>query len=85
MNKVINYILSIETFEQQCDALKGVLQLLCLKYPMKTIGTDNLVRNIASFEQKYLNNIKNIYQLSGKWDDKQKFKYTLEAAIVSTP
>ena len=30
MNKVVDYILSIDTFEQQCAVLKGMLQFLCL-------------------------------------------------------
>ena len=43
------------------------------------------MRNRDSFDNKFLNNIKNIYQISGKCDDQQNFKDILEAGIVSTP
>ena len=55
MTKVINYILSIVTFEQQCVVLRGMLQSLCLKYHTKTIGIDQSLSNSASFEQICLN------------------------------
>ena len=37
------------------------------------------------FNNLFLNNIKNIYQHAGKCDNQQKFKYILEADMVSTP
>ena len=40
MNNSIDYILSIDTFEQQFVLIKGVLQSLSLEYHMKTIGID---------------------------------------------
>ena len=40
ITKVIDYVLSIDTFEQQCVVLKGMLQSPRLKYHMKTIGID---------------------------------------------
>ena len=40
MNKSINYILSIDTFEQQLVVLKGMLQSPLLEYHMKNIGID---------------------------------------------
>ena len=40
MTRVIDFILFIDTFEQKCAILKGVLQLPRLKYHMKTIGVD---------------------------------------------
>ena len=58
MNKVVDYILSIDTFEQQCAVLKGMLQSLRLKHHIETIGIYQSVRNMASFEHKCLNNIK---------------------------
>ena len=58
--KVIDYILSIDIFEQKCTVPKGMLQSPHLKYQMKTIGIDQSVRNRASFEHKCLNNIKYI-------------------------
>ena len=38
LNKAIYYILSIDTFEQQCDLIKFMLQSSRLEYHMKTIG-----------------------------------------------
>ena len=58
MNKAIDYILSIDTFEQQCVVLKGMLQSPRLQDHMKTIGIDQSLSNRYSFENKCLNNIK---------------------------
>ena len=85
MTKVINYTLSIDTSEQQCFVLKGMLQSPRPKYHMNNIGIDQSLRNRASFEHTFLNNIKKIYQNAGKCDDQQKFKDIIEAAMVSTP
>ena len=74
MTKEIDYILYIDTFEQQCAVLKGMSKSPCLKHHIETIGIDQSVRNMASFEHKCLNNIKNIHQHAGKCDDQQKFK-----------
>ena len=84
ITKVVNSIFSIYAFGQQCVVIKGMLQSPHLKYHMKTIGIDQSVSNGASFEHKCLNNIKNIYQHAGKCDDQQKFKYHIEAAMIST-
>ena len=40
MTKVIDYVLSIDTFEQKYVVLKGMLQSLRLKYYVHTIGID---------------------------------------------
>ena len=40
MNKAIDFILYIETFEQQCVVCKGMLQSPRLEDHMKTIGID---------------------------------------------
>ena len=40
MHKAVDYILSFETFEQQCVVIKGILQLSHIEYHMKTIGID---------------------------------------------
>ena len=40
MTKVIDYVLSIDTFEQKYVSLKGILQSPRLKYHVKTIGID---------------------------------------------
>ena len=58
MTKVVDYILYIDIFEQQCVMLKGMLQLPRLKYHMNTIGFDQSVNNEDSFEHKCFNNIK---------------------------
>ena len=57
MTKVIGSILSIDTFEQQCVVLKGVLQSSHLRYHMKTIGIDQSVSTGAYFEHKCLDDI----------------------------
>ena len=85
ITKVIDYILSISTCEQQCVLLKDVLQSPRLKYHMKTIGIDQYLSNRASFEHKCLNKIKKIYQHADKCDDDQILKYILEADMVSNP
>ena len=40
MTKVIDYVLSIDTFEQKCVVLKVTLKSLQLKYHVHTIGID---------------------------------------------
>ena len=40
LNKGIDYILSINTFEQKCVVLKCMFQSSRLEYHMKTIGID---------------------------------------------
>ena len=59
-NKDIDYILSIETFEQQCVVIKGMLKSPRLEDNMNTIGIYQSLCNISSSEHKCLNNIKNI-------------------------
>ena len=58
MNKINNYILSIETFEQKRVVIKGILQSPRLEYNMKTIGIDQSLCTRSSFEHNFLNNIK---------------------------
>ena len=55
------------------------------KYHVQTIDIDPSLRNNTIYEQKCLENIKNLYKQAGKCDDQKKFKYILEAAIVSNP
>ena len=55
------------------------------KYHLHTIGIDQSLSNNAIYEQKCLQNIKNLYKQSGKCDDQKKFKDILEADMVSTP
>ena len=85
LNKAIYYILSIDTVEKQCVVIKFMLQLSCLEDNTKTIGIDQLLCNKYSFEQKCMNNIKNIYQHAGKCEDQRKLKDIIDAAVVSTP
>ena len=84
MTKVIDCIPPIDIFEQQCVVLKVMLQSLRLKYHMKTIGINKQVSNRDSCEQFFLNNLKYIYQHSGKWDDQHEFKVIPEVNMVST-
>ena len=48
-----------------------MLQSPRLKFHMKTIGIDQSLRKTASFEHKFLNNIKKIYQNASKYDDQK--------------
>ena len=52
---------------------------------MKTIGMDQSSFNSSSFEHRCMNNIKKIYEHTGKCDDQQNLKDIIDAAILSTP
>ena len=52
---------------------------------MKTIGIEQSSFTRSSFEHRCMNNIKNIHQHAGKFDDQQNLKDILEAALLSTP
>ena len=58
MTKLIDSVISTDTFEQQCVLIKGILKSLCLKYHVQTIGIDPSLRNNALYEHKFLQNIK---------------------------
>ena len=60
LNKAIDYILSIDTREQQCVVIKCMLQSSRLEYHMKTIGIDQSSFTRSSFEHRCMNNIKYI-------------------------
>ena len=81
----VDYILSIDTFEQQCAVIKGMLQSPRLEEYMKTIGIDQSLCNISSFEHKCLNKIIKMYQHVGQCKDQQNLRYILDADMVSTP
>ena len=85
MTKVINYVLSIDTFEQQCSVLKVMLKSPRIKYHVQTIGIHLSLRKHSIYEHKCLENIKNLYKQAGKCDDQQQFKDILESAMVYTP
>ena len=85
MTKVIDYVLSIDTFEQQCVVLKVMLQSPQLKYHVQTIGIYPSLSNNAIYEHKCLENIKTLYKQAGKCDDQKKSKNILESAMVYNP
>ena len=59
MTELIDYILSIDTFEQQWVVIKCMLQSPRLKDHVHTIGIDQSLSNSAIDEHKCLENIKN--------------------------
>ena len=85
MNKAIKYILSVDTFEQQCIVNKDMLQSPRLEDNMNTIGIDKSLINRPTAEHKFLNNIKKIYQHAGKFDDQQNLGDILNASMVYPP
>ena len=85
LNKAIDSILSIETFEQQCVVIKFMLQSSRLEDHMNTIGIDQSSFARSSFEHRCMNNIKKINEHAGKCDDQQNFKDIIDAAILSAP
>ena len=62
-----------------------MLQSSHLEDHMKTIGMDQSSFTRSSFENRCMNNIKNIYQHAGKYDDQQNLKDIIDDAILSTP
>ena len=60
MTKVIDSVLSIDTFEQQYVVIKRMLQSLRLKYHLKTIGIYQYLSNNALYEHKYIENVKKL-------------------------
>ena len=65
ITKVIYSVISIDTFEKQCDVRKGMLQLPRLKYHVQTIGIHPSLRNNAIYEHKCLENIEKLYKHAG--------------------
>ena len=51
---------------------------------MKTIMLDQSLSNRPTVEHNILNNIKKMYQHTGKCDDQQNLKDILDTAMVST-
>ena len=60
MNKAIDYIIIIDTFEKQYVVIKSMSQSTRLEYHMKTIDIDQSLSKRPSVEHKILNNIKKI-------------------------
>ena len=81
MTKAIDYVISIDTFEQKCVVLKGMLQSPRLKYHVQTIGIHPSISENAIYEHKCLENIKKLYKQDGKCDDQQQFKDILETDL----
>ena len=54
MNKTIDSVLSIDTSEQQCVVLKGILKPPRFKNHVQTIGIDQSLINNSLYEQKCL-------------------------------
>ena len=80
--KVIDSVLAIDTFEQQCVVLKVILQSPRLKYHVHTIGIHPSLSNNAIHENKCLE--KRLYKQAGKCYDQQQSKDILEYDMVST-
>ena len=85
INEAFDSILLIDTFEEHCVVIKGILKSPCLEDHMKNIGIDQSLCNRSYFEHKYLNNIKKIYQHASKYDDQKNLKDILYADMVSNP
>ena len=62
-----------------------MLQSSRLKDHIDTIGIDQSSFNMSTFEHRFMNNIKNIYQHAGKFDYQQNLKDILETALLYTP
>ena len=75
----------MDTSEQQLVVIKCMLQSSRLEDHMKTIGIDQLLFKISSFEHKCMSSIKKIYQHAGKCDNQQNLKDILDADVVLTP
>ena len=61
-----------------------MLQSSRLEDHMNNICIDQLLCTRPSFEHKYMNNIKKLYQYADKCDDQQNLKDILDATMVST-
>ena len=61
-----------------------MLQPSRLEDHMKTIGIDQSLCTRSSFEHKFMNNTKNIYQHAGKCDNQKNLKDIIDDAMVST-
>ena len=61
-----------------------MLQSPCLEDHMNTITVDQSLCDRSSFEHKFLNNIKKIYQHTSKCDIQQNLKDIIDTYMVST-
>ena len=65
--------------------IECMLQSSRIEDHMKTIGIEQSLFKISSFEYKILNNIKKIYQHAVKCDDQKNLKDIPDADMVLTP
>ena len=84
LNKVIDTIIEIDSFEKQCVILKGLLYSEQLKQHMVIIGVDQSLSNIALYKHICLENIKTLYKLTRKCDYQHQYKAITKAAMVYT-
>ena len=82
---MIGKILDIDSFDQKCDILKGLLHSERLKKHMVIIGVDQSLSNSYLYEHRYLENIKILCKSAGKCDDQHQYKAIIEASMVYTP
>ena len=71
---MIDLVLDIESFEQYCVIIKGLLQSDWLKQQMVIIGIYQSLSNFAMYEHRCLENIKKLYTSAGKYDSQLQFK-----------
>ena len=68
LTKVIDLILEIESFEQQCVIIKGFFWSERLENHMVAIGVDQSLSNSAMYKHRCLENIKKLYKSVGECD-----------------
>ena len=78
-----NTIIDVDSFDQKCIIIKGLLQSEILKQHMVIIGAEQSLSNSALYKHRCLENTK-IKQLAVKCDDKYQYKEILEDTMVST-
>ena len=72
MKNLIDDILNIDSFDNQCVIIKGLLQSEQPKQHMVIIGMDQSLSKSALYKHRCLEIIKILYKLAGKCDDKQQ-------------
>ena len=81
---MVDFVLSMDTPEQKCVVLKGMLKYPWIKDHVHTIGIDSPLSKNTIYEHKCLENIKKLYKHAGKFDDHKQLKVIIEAAMVSS-
>ena len=75
----------MDSFEQKCVIIKGLLLSKRLEKHMVDIGFDQSLSNSDLYKHRCLENIKKLYKTAGKYEDQQHYKTMIESAMVSTP